>query len=68
MQDRVALAETMANLPDDQADILGTYVGLTVFLATLLSSDLKALNAQHQVLEVGSGIGLLAMEIAGQAV
>ena len=64
MLDRVALAKTMEDLPEDQARLLRTYVGEADFFARLLSSDLATLNAQDHVLEVGSGVGLLAMEIA----
>ena len=64
MLDRIALSAAAATLTDEERLRLQTFVGEADFFSDLLQADLAKLPAGEAIVEVGSGMGLLALELA----
>jgi hypothetical protein len=54
----------LAGLQPDEANVLRTYVDEAYFFETVIQSDLKGLPKDCIIVEVGGGIGLLALLLA----
>ena len=66
MLDRALLQEHMAGLTPDQRIRLRTYIDEAEFFLELLEDDLAMLPEGSQVVELGSGCGLLSMLVASR--
>lgn len=64
MLDRIALSQAADALTDEERIRLQTFVGEADFFSELLADDLARLPAEEPIVEVGSGMGLLALQLA----